>query len=29
MLSLLSSLVDSLCEGLHSDKCTDGKSCLA
>ena len=29
MLSSLSSLVDSLSEGLHSDKCTDCKSCLA
>ena len=25
---LLSSLVDNLSEGLHSDKCTDCKSCL-
>ena len=24
----LSSLVDNLSEGLHSDKCTDCKSCL-
>ena len=28
MSSSLSSLVDNLSEGLHSDKCTDFKSCL-
>ena len=28
MSSSLSSLVDNLSEGLHIDKCTDGKSCL-
>ena len=28
MSSSLSSLVDNLSEGLHSDKCTDCKSCL-
>ena len=28
MLSSLSNLVDNLSEGLHSDKCTDCKSCL-
>ena len=28
MSSTLSSLVDNLSEGLHSDKCTDCKSCL-
>ena len=28
MSSPLSSLVDNLSEGLHSDKCTDYKSCL-
>ena len=28
MLSSLSSLLDNLSEGLHSDKCTDCKSCL-
>ena len=28
MSSTLSSLVDNLSEGLHSDKCTDYKSCL-
>ena len=28
MSSSLSSLVDNLFEGLHSDKCTDCKSCL-
>ena len=28
MSSSLSKLVDNLSEGLHSDKCTDCKSCL-
>ena len=28
MSSLLSCLVDNLSEGVNSDKCTDGKSCL-
>ena len=28
MSSSLSSLVDNLSEGLHSDKCTDCKSCF-
>ena len=28
MSSLLSCLADNLSEGLHSEKCTDGKSCL-
>ena len=28
MSSQLSNLVDNLSEGLHSDKCTDSKSCL-
>ena len=28
MSSSLSNLVDNLSEGLHSDKCTDCKSCL-
>ena len=28
MSSSLSSLVDNLSEGLHSDKCTDYKPCL-
>ena len=28
MSSLLSNLVDHLAERLHSDKCTDGKSCF-
>ena len=28
MSSSLSSLIDNLSEGLHSDKCTDCKSCL-
>ena len=28
MSSLLSSLIDNLSEGLHSDQCTDCKSCL-
>ena len=28
MSSSLSSLVDNLSEGLHSDKCTDCKSCI-
>ena len=28
MSSSLSRLADKLCEGLHSDKCTDCKSCL-